>query len=576
MCFFQLFSDESNKRTSSFQIEALTSVVINSTPAVAASTSSQGGISYTAPLAITGPVYTGGGEIVPSSASDLVPMTRRQQQRQRGQDLGQDDLGIEASTAVPTDQDSEDRAEPKRAVINVNESIVSLMLRLHAKYSGKQDSYMPKSERSGVSTSAEYAESRIGDGCFFIEKVLDHICDLDSESAEHVASSRQLLWPDYHEDEARLDAERERAEADTKKRRAKERQRQMMEQLAQQRQRFIQASRQPDIVGEDSRVSEAGGTDADPSQQPEAQNSDHSGDSSDLIEYTCCHCRLPTPATESRPIGLVTLIQSSSVLAHKHKSVNHLVLPTTEEEENSLPPSWSDSLGLQYEELFAEMNKAFDASSSLLAVHRGWKGGIHIQSCGHHMHYDCRTSYCDTLRGARDLQTLDFDQGEVICPMCRQMANALLPVPPDAKQFPFNLSTQPQNINLVASSIHRALGEKTTIPLMTPGPTQFRTEMAKIMEVFTKTALPSVGLEGSLPQNDAIFVSSIARTNLEADLVQRGGTLVRGRGFADMVSGAAASLASTSSSSASGTTQKSAKITFDSNKNKFCFGELLF
>ena len=99
------------------------------------------------------------------------------------------------------------------------------------------------------------------------------------------------------------------------------------------------------------------------------------------------------------PIGLVTLIQSSSVLAHKHESTNHLVLPTTEEEEKEeLPPSWSDSLGLQYDNLFQEMNQTYDSTSCLLAVHRGWKGGIHIQSCGHHMHYDCRSSYCETLR----------------------------------------------------------------------------------------------------------------------------------------------------------------------------------
>ena len=33
--------------------------------------------------------------------------------------------------------------------------------------------------------------------------------------------------------------------------------------------------------------------------------------------------------------------------------------------------------------------------------------------------------------GPRDA-TLDFENGEFICPMCRQVANALLPVPPDA------------------------------------------------------------------------------------------------------------------------------------------------
>ena len=114
-----------------------------------------------------------------------------------------------------------------------------------------------------------------------------------------------------------------------------------------------------------------------------------------VSEYTCCHCLLQTVATESRPIGLVTLIQSSSVLAHKHESSSHLVLPITEEDEKE---KLTPSLGFQYDQLFAEMNQTYDSTSCLLAVHRGWKGGIHIQSCGHHMHYDCRSSYCETLR----------------------------------------------------------------------------------------------------------------------------------------------------------------------------------
>ena len=54
----------------------------------------------------------------------------------------------------------------------------------------------------------------------------------------------------------------------------------------------------------------------------------------------------------------MTLIQSSSVLSHKHESTHHLVLPTTEEEEKEeLPPSWSDSLGLQYDQLFQVLKK---------------------------------------------------------------------------------------------------------------------------------------------------------------------------------------------------------------------------
>lgn len=37
-------------------------------------------------------------------------------------------------------------------------------------------------------------------------------------------------------------------------------------------------------------------------------------------EYTCCHCLLQAPASEERPIGLVTLAQSTSVLGHKQVS----------------------------------------------------------------------------------------------------------------------------------------------------------------------------------------------------------------------------------------------------------------
>lgn len=155
--------------------------------------------------------------------------------------------------------------------------------------------------------------------------------------------SRQLLWPDYHEDEAKRDAERERLEAEAKKRRAKERQRQMMEQLAQQRQRFMAKIDTSELKDEKEESQKSSGGERPKAGSPKSSQPKSKVQSS-ASEYTCCHCLQQTAATESRPIGLVTLIQSSSVLAHKHESTNHLVLPTSQEEE-LLPPSWSDSLG---------------------------------------------------------------------------------------------------------------------------------------------------------------------------------------------------------------------------------------
>ena len=91
--------------------------------------------------------------------------------------------------------DMDGSPESNQGVININESIITLLLRLHSKYSGRSDSYVPKYQRHGVSVTEDYLQSRIGNGCFFIEKVLDKIGDFDKASAESISACRQLLWP---------------------------------------------------------------------------------------------------------------------------------------------------------------------------------------------------------------------------------------------------------------------------------------------------------------------------------------------------------------------------------------------
>ena len=144
------------------------------------------------------------------------------------------------------------------------------------------------------------------------------------------------LWPDNHEV-----VERERCEAKAKKRRAKERQEQEMEKLAKQRERFIKDSKiYTDQEGDPSRSSKFQklGTSKDRAGdqlkssanfRAAAEDKDQSQDSAltsqaSALEYNCCICQNLTKTTEDRPIGLVTLIQSSSILAHKHESNNHL------------------------------------------------------------------------------------------------------------------------------------------------------------------------------------------------------------------------------------------------------------
>ena len=86
----------------------------------------------------------------------------------------------------------------QRSVVNINDSIVSLLIKLHSKLSGRPDSYTPLLERRSkpnltATVTSQCQESRIGDGCFFIEKVLEKICDLDIACEQFIKMTRAQL-----------------------------------------------------------------------------------------------------------------------------------------------------------------------------------------------------------------------------------------------------------------------------------------------------------------------------------------------------------------------------------------------
>ena len=56
---------------------------------------------------------------------------------------------------------------------------------------------------------------------------------------------------------------------------------------------------------------------------------------------------------------------------------------------------------------------------------------------------------------------MDTDSGEFICPMCRQMANALLPVPPVAPTLPATVFPKDpaEKVAMVAQGIKVILSE---------------------------------------------------------------------------------------------------------------------
>ncbi|XP_010256932.1 PREDICTED: E3 ubiquitin-protein ligase PRT6 isoform X2 [Nelumbo nucifera] len=117
--------------------------------------------------------------------------------------------------------------------------------------------------------------------------------------------------------------------------------------------------------------------------------------------------------------------------------------------ESPLLAKYIASLSTEASETTAASRKAhshnensFTMSTVYLAAFDGFGpsdcDGIHISSCGHAVHQECRERYLSSLR-ERYLRRIvfegghivDLDQGEFLCPVCRRLANSVLPTFPD-------------------------------------------------------------------------------------------------------------------------------------------------
>ncbi|KAI3876298.1 hypothetical protein MKX03_001545 [Papaver bracteatum] len=99
------------------------------------------------------------------------------------------------------------------------------------------------------------------------------------------------------------------------------------------------------------------------------------------------------------------------------------------------------SLSRQKSERASKNSRKEDASSEIsggLSAYDGFgptgTDGIHISSCGHVMHDECRSRYLSKLREsyrerviAGGGHSFDIDQGEFPCPLCRRLSNSVLP-----------------------------------------------------------------------------------------------------------------------------------------------------
>ncbi|ALC48650.1 CG42593 [Drosophila busckii] len=434
----------------------------------------------------------------------------------------------------------------KNNELQLEESILSLLLKMHSQLSGNLDSFslsdvegddevegaqggMPMeldcNEPSTSSTAlAERAQqrrqnydniqvssSRIGDGPYFIGNLLRKIATRDEQCAQNIDEIRQRLWPNQREKQAEARA-REAKEKEERRKRAQERQQKIMQDFTNKQKQFMQSVAATATM-------DSGLSDEDEEGMYEEQPREK--------EYDCIICNCTTPSTESNPIGLVVLVESSGIVGYRRRTNDRLPLPLNDENRGNL--AMTTRLSTEFYRRTEQLSHKFGDESWYLSNNMACDNGVHVQSCGHHVHLTCLEAYLKTLYTTS--RPSSQDRGEFYCPVCRQLSNSVLPLSPQLDR-PANLvrAGNPPFEEIVAD-LTQLIKENAKMPVninpyMSENPTKLTEAMGHAMEVMTTISQRKVKCNNITFRKLFIFVTSIARTNLEAEIIQRGGSLV--------------------------------------------------
>ncbi|KAG6449176.1 hypothetical protein O3G_MSEX005907 [Manduca sexta] len=218
---------------------------------------------------------------------------------------------------------------------------------------------------------------------------------------------------------------------------------------------------------------------------------------------------------------------STSVLGHRRRADSGGArLALSENERARLHAQADTTAAAHHYRLHDDLHQHFDKESWLLSVNVGWEGGVHVQSCGHHLHLRCLAAYLRALQAPQRPHNLHVDRGEFLCPLCRQLANTVLPLAPRPR--PARPPPAPSTPDHQNHHDQRAAAIQEMLDTLHPEPEQSNLSeaMGKSMEDMTATAGGKLKQRyGSSPAGIFTFVASLVRTNLECELVQRGGTL---------------------------------------------------
>ncbi|XP_064555346.1 E3 ubiquitin-protein ligase Ubr3 [Drosophila montana] len=420
--------------------------------------------------------------------------------------------------------------------LHMDESILSLLLKLHSQLSGNLDSFSLSDggntmaagaaaspmdvdcNEASTSTSTALAErghsyaynykhiqvssSRIGDGPFFIGNLLRKIATRDEQCAQSIDDIRARLWPNQREKQAEARA-RETKEKEERRKKARERQQKMMQDFANKQKQFMQSAA-------------AAANNLDFGLEDEDEDSMYEEQPREK-EYDCIICNCTTASTETNPIGLVVLVESSGIVGHRRRIAERLPLPLNDADKERL--AHTTRLASEFARRTELLGLKFGDESWYLSNNMAYDNGVHVQSCGHHVHLSCLEAYLKTLYTTQRQPVQD--RGEFYCPVCRQLSNSVLPLSPQLDRPMHLVRSGNQPFEQLVADLTDLIKENETIPQ----PTKLTEAMGHAMEVMTNIAQRKVKSTKITFRKLFIFVTSIARTNLEAEIIQRGGSL---------------------------------------------------
>lgn len=211
---------------------------------------------------------------------------------------------------------------------------------MHSQLSGVPDSYNPDEPELDSES-----ENLIGDGSFFIGRLLRKIAALNAQCRDCIVETRNKLWPRQQECEEEQ-KRRENREREERRRRAKERQQKLMAEFASKQKQFMEKAMEEE---------EAAANQMDWNNEDEVLVSKQ--------EYHCVICNQSSVSTEDKPMGLVVLVQATSVIGHRRRQGHgeKAVLPTSDEE--NYGQRKDDTLASEFDRRVEELDRHFDPVS---------------------------------------------------------------------------------------------------------------------------------------------------------------------------------------------------------------------